>query len=90
MTTSPVLSASEIGEYVFCPQAWHLQRQQAGRTLSSTRNLDRGRLAHRGIGQRVDRIRRTEWLQRTLLLLIAVLAAGLVVQVLSTGSSLRP
>ena len=47
---SPILSASEIGSYAFCPEAWYLQR--SGRPVSAEAEgwRERGRQAHRRIG----------------------------------------
>ena len=85
-----VLSASEIANFAFCPQAWHLQRHGTEQNVASTRNLERGTFEHRRIGGRADRVRGLERLRRVTLLLIAILLAGLLLQFLSPGGLLRP
>ena len=87
---APYLSASEIGAFVYCPQAWHLQRRGTARNVAGTRNLERGTFEHRRIGGRADRVRGLVRLRRVTLLLIAILLAGLLLQVLSPGGLLRP
>jgi hypothetical protein len=52
--------------------------------------LERGTFAHRRIGSRVDRVRGLERLRRVTMLLLAVLLAGLLLQLLSAGGLLRP
>ena len=86
----PHLSASEIGAFVYCPQAWHLQRRGTAQNVAGARNLERGTFAHRRIGSRVDRVRGLERLRRVTLLFIAMLLAGLLLQFLSQGGLLRP
>src|SRR5690349_7694857 len=49
-----VLTASEIGAYTFCPQAWYLQRHEQPRSRVGEERLRSGAAAHRSIGQRVD------------------------------------
>jgi hypothetical protein len=85
-----VLSASEIASFAFCPQAWHLQRRGTAQNVAGARKLERGTFAHRRIGSRVDRVRGLERLRRVTMLLLAVLLAGLVLQLLSAGGLLRP
>jgi hypothetical protein len=79
------LTASEIGTFVFCPEAWYLQRNRASVTVQ----LEQFRLAgirrHRRIGRRTDLIRMVEALRAALLvviLLVLILAAALVLKAL--------
>ena len=55
-----MLTASEIGAYTFCPQAWYLQRHEQPRSRVGEERLSSGAAAHRSIGQRVDRLRAIE------------------------------
>jgi CRISPR/Cas system-associated exonuclease Cas4 (RecB family) len=74
----PVLSASEVGTYVFCPQAWYLQRHHVARAPQALRRLKAGETAHREIGASLEQVR---WLERlrTIVLGLVVLLAALVV-----------
>jgi CRISPR-associated exonuclease Cas4 len=47
----PILKASEIGQFIYCPVAWYLQRQ--GYKVESP-VLDRGLEEHFDMGQRID------------------------------------
>ncbi len=58
--------------------------------MVGARNLERGTIAHRRIGGRVDHVRGLERLRRVTLLLLAILLAGLLLQLLSAGGLLRP
>ncbi len=60
LDTSRVLSASEIGEYAYCPQAWYYRR--AGIQVSRTARLRRqeGNRVHRQIGRHTDSMRATD------------------------------
>jgi CRISPR/Cas system-associated exonuclease Cas4 (RecB family) len=53
----PVLSASEIGTFMFCPEAWYLQRRGAARSAADTERLAAGRHAHRRLGAQTERLR---------------------------------
>jgi hypothetical protein len=68
-----VLSASEIGTFAFCEEAWLLQRAGAVRGAEGLRRLEEGTLAHRRIGRKTDRVRHTDRMQRIVLLAILVL-----------------
>ena len=58
-----VLSASEIGQYVYCSQAWFLRRCGC---IPESPFLEAGKQAHVALGQRLDRfegtIRYARWL----------------------------
>jgi hypothetical protein len=56
-----VLSASEIGQYVFCPCAWQLRRQ--GYEPESP-FLEPGKHAHVALGEQIDSLERTMRISR--------------------------
>jgi hypothetical protein len=74
----PVLTASEIGAYTFCGEAWYLRRRQVPRADFGDRRLQQGTAAHRQIGKRTERLRGIERLRVVLLaatiILLAVIA----------------
>ncbi len=80
------LSASEIGAYAFCPQAWFLQRCRLPVTAETEARRQVGSRTHREIGRQTDLVRTAGALQTALLiafgvvllLLAAVLLRGLV------------
>ena len=71
------LSASEIGAYTFCPQAWFLQRCRLPVTAETEARRQAGSQAHREIGLQTDVVRAAGVLQTVLLV-----AAGILVLVL--------
>jgi len=85
-----VLSASEIGNFTFCPQAWHLQRRGTTRNIAGARSVEEGIFAHRRIGSRADRVLGLERLRRVMLLVVAVLVIGSLFVFLSGEGLLRP
>ena len=76
----PVLTASEIGAYTFCGEAWYLRRRQVPRADFGERRLQQGTVAHRQIGKRTERLRSVERLRVVLLAAIIVVLAVIVVQ----------
>lgn len=76
--TVPVLSASEIGQFVFCRRAWHLGRRGTAMNASHQRHLHDGTSAHRHIGRRTDRLLLVGHVRVLLLVSMAVLVAILV------------
>ena len=66
----PMLTASEIGAFIFCPEAWYLRRSR----VPVTSGLEQRRLAglrlHRRIGRRSDVIRIAEAVRAVLLVVI--------------------
>jgi hypothetical protein len=76
----PVLTASEIGAYAFCPQAWYLQRRRTTRSSTAAQGLAHGTLAHQVIGKRTDRLRDTENVRFLLLFVIIALVALMILQ----------
>ena len=79
-----VLSASEIGSYTFCSQAWHLQRRGTARNVAGARSVEHGIAAHHLIGSHADRVVGLERVRRAVLLLIAILLIGLLFLFLSS------
>jgi hypothetical protein len=79
----PLLTASEISEYAFCPQAWYLRRLGAAADDASRQRQDSGRLAHKHIGRSADRLRASERIQRALLLICAGLLVMMAVRIVS-------
>ena len=77
----PYLSASEIGAFVYCPEAWYLQRIGAERSAPGELRLGAGTRAHQQIGRQTDRLRDLGNARRWLLVTIALLAALLLLQV---------
>jgi hypothetical protein len=77
----PYLSASEIGAFVYCPEAWYMQRIGAERSAAGELRLGAGTRAHQQIGRRTDRLRDLGNARRWLLVTIALLAALLLLQV---------
>ena len=82
----PVLSASEIGAFTFCPEAWYLQRRGVARNDLAEARLAAGTHAHRRLGQRTDDLQLAATLQRVLLSAIVLLIAWLAVQLLGVSS----
>ena len=80
---SPTLTASEIGSFGFCPQAWYLQRCQLPVTEEARCRREAGTRAHRAIGRRTDLVRAAEvgrWLLLALIVVLVVLLAGTVLR----------
>jgi hypothetical protein len=48
----PIISASEVGEYVFCAKAWRLKRDGA---IPQSPHLDSGTAFHQEHGRQVSR-----------------------------------
>ena len=53
----PILKASEIGQFIYCPVAWYLQRQ--GYKVESP-VLDRGSEKHVDLGEQIDSVTKSE------------------------------
>ncbi len=64
-TTSPVIRASEIGQYAYCARAWWLS-SVAGVPSANANDLQRGTAWHQRHGRAV-------WLSRALIAAAAVL-----------------
>src|SRR5262245_37335944 len=72
---SSTLSASEIGQFAFCPQAWYLARCDIPVDAEARARLEAGTRAHKWIGQRTDLIRTGEAVRVWLLILMVGLTA---------------
>jgi hypothetical protein len=70
---SPVLAASEIGSFAFCPQAWYLQRRRLPVTPQADRRRRAGAAAHRALGRQTDFLGVAALARRLLLVAIALL-----------------
>jgi hypothetical protein len=75
---SPVLTASEIGSFMFCPQAWYLERCRVPPTPEAQLRQEVGRRTHKEIGRQTDLVRAASAAQRLLLLAIGLLLLLLV------------
>ncbi len=74
------LSASEIGAYTFCPQAWWLQRCRVSVTPEADARRQQGSRVHHDIGRQTDLVRAAGGAQAVLL--VAIGAVPLVLAVL--------
>ncbi len=75
-----MLTASEIGAYTFCGQAWYLRRRQVPGADFGERRLQQGAIAHRQIGMRTERLRGVERLRIGLLAATIILLAVIAMQ----------
>jgi hypothetical protein len=73
---SPVLTASEIGAFAFCPQAWYLQRRRVPVTPEAAVRRRAGGRAHRALGRQTDALRAAELALRLLLVAVVALATA--------------
>ena len=79
-----MLTASEIGAYAFCRQAWFLQRCGAPASPDAELRLAAGGGAHRALGRRAD-VLRAAGVGRRLALAAIVVLVLLLVLVLARG-----
>ncbi len=70
----PYLSASEIGSFAYCPEAWYLERYGIPPDAATMERLRAGSVAHRRIGHATDRLVRLDKVRRGLLIALIVLA----------------
>jgi hypothetical protein len=68
------LSASEIGSFVYCPEAWYLERHGIPPDAGTMERLRAGSVAHRRIGHATDRLVGLDKLRRGLLVVLIVVA----------------
>jgi hypothetical protein len=71
------LSASEVGNYTYCPQAWYLQRLGRRPDRDALQRLHAGTRAHQRIGKTTEQLVAVDALRRTVLLMLIVLVAVL-------------
>ena len=76
----PYLSASEIGAFVYCPEAWWLRRHGNAPDADARARLRAGSLAHRRIGRATDRLVTTDAIRQLLLIDLIVVALLLFAQ----------
>jgi hypothetical protein len=86
----PVLTASEIAEFVFCRQAWHLSRQGAPRDTDGNQRLLTGSASHRFIGRTTDHIGTLTRVRRLLVLVLIVILTSMVGYIVATSAFIRP
>ena len=80
-SAGPVLSASEVGQFAFCRQAWYLARRGARVDARGQERLLTGIAAHRKIGRRTDQLIATERMRSNVSIAIA-LTVGVVLLML--------
>jgi hypothetical protein len=76
----PTLTASEVGTFVFCPEAWYLQRRHARQSATAEKRLEIGIQAHRQIGHETDRLLKVQSVRLVLWVTVLLLALLLVAQ----------
>ena len=77
----PVISASEIGRYVYCARAWWLQRV-VGHEPTNIEALERGNRSHQDLGRLVARASRYASLAGWLVVIALTIALVLVRSIL--------
>jgi hypothetical protein len=85
-----LLTASEVGAFVFCPEAWYLQRRGARQAATAETRKDIGIRAHRRIGRDTDRLLKVGDARVLLLLAVVLLVVLQIAQIASATSVLRP
>jgi hypothetical protein len=73
---SPVITASEIGAFVYCAKAWHLQRcgdEAQGESLEEGAAFHQKHGAGVSLAERLDRIGKSLALTALLLLLVLII-----------------
>ena len=88
--TLPILKASEIGSFVFCPEAWYLQRHGGRRSVAAEERLAAGTRAHRAIGRQTDHLRGASRVRHLLLAVIVLLIVLLTAQALAAAGLPHP
>ena len=74
MQQQPVpLSASDIAEFTFCPEAWYLRRHGQPRSTAAAARLEAGTRARQQIGRATDQLRHLEYVRRLLVLAMLVI-----------------
>src|SRR5262245_44266098 len=86
----PILTASEVANFEFCPVAWYLQRCGAARDSTSVRNMEDGVCEHRRIATHATHARTLKRAQRLLVLFIIALFAAVLLQLLNAAGPIRP
>ena len=73
-STRHYVTASEVGNFAYCPESWYLERFGVAPDGDAIRRLRDGNSAHRRIGRTTDRLASTEVLRRTILIALIVVA----------------
>ena len=71
----PYLTASEVGDFTYCPESWYLRRFGHVPDAEAIQDLRDGTRQHERIGRTAERIVDTDALGRRLLIILVVLAA---------------
>ena len=71
----PYLTTSEVGTFVYCPEAWFLQRFGHVPDADARLRIHAGTRAHRQIGVRTEQVVAMDALRRGLLVILVALAA---------------
>ena len=74
------ITASEVGNFAYCPESWYLERFGVAPDRAAIRLLRDGSSAHKRIGRTTDRLASTELLRRTILIALIVVALTLLSQ----------
>jgi len=85
-----ILTASEIGNYSFCPAAWYQQRTGAPRDAANLVSLEDGRRSHRQIAIHASRAQALDQIRGVLLVIVAVLVVAECVLLVAGSGVLRP
>jgi len=88
--STPVLTASEIGTYAFCPEAWYLQRHGTAQNARGVGRLEEGIDTHRRIGVRTGRLHTVEREKGTVLLVIVAIVAALILAQMFNAGTVHP
>lgn len=79
---SLTITASEIGSFAFCPQAWYLQRCRVLVSTEAGLRREIGSRTHRQIGRQTDFVRATDVARRLLVMTMVVALTLLIVLLL--------
>lgn len=74
------VTASEVGNFAYCPESWYLERFGVAPDGDAIRRLRDGSSDHRRIGRSTDRLASTEMLRRAILMALIVVALMLLLQ----------
>jgi len=86
----PVLTASEIAEFVFCRHAWHLSRHGAPQNTDGNQRLLAGSASHRSIGRTTDHIGTLGRMRQLLVVVMIVVLTSMVAYIVATSPFIRP
>jgi hypothetical protein len=75
----PYITASEVGDFTYCPESWYLQRFGHSPDAGARQRLRDGTHQHERIGRTTARIVDTDVVRRGVLVIVVALAALLLV-----------